>query len=174
MKTLMAIVGFVLAVSAAPSITGTWSMAVDSPHGGMTTSLDLKQDGTKVTGTFTSAGHLPDMKVEGTFKDGTYLVTVHHPISTDDGNLEKALYGSFLPVPARDQFEKPWTATGRTKSETARAAVTPRWRATMGGGSRRRQARRAPAPSAAMLPYRAIHTTSPGSVLAARRPKSPA
>ena len=42
--------------------------------------------------------------MEGTFKDGTYLVTVHHPISSDDGNLEKALYGSFLPVPSNDIF----------------------------------------------------------------------
>jgi urease len=29
--------------------------------------------------------------------DGTKLVTVHDPISLDDGNLELALHGSFLP-----------------------------------------------------------------------------
>lgn len=40
-----------------------------------------------------------EVQVEGTFPDGTKLVTVHHPISADDGDLELALYGSFLPVP---------------------------------------------------------------------------
>src|ERR1700744_1887565 len=47
---------------------------------------------------------LVELQVEGTFKTGTYLVTVHHPISSDDGDLEKALYGSFLPVPSKDAF----------------------------------------------------------------------
>jgi urease subunit gamma/beta len=41
-----------------------------------------------------------EVQVEGTFPDGTKLVTVHHPIAAADGNLELALYGSFLPVPA--------------------------------------------------------------------------
>ncbi|KAK4892033.1 Urease [Elasticomyces elasticus] len=49
---------------------------------------------------------LTEMMVEGTFRMGTYLVTVHNPISGDDGNLERALYGSFLPVPSQDKF--PW------------------------------------------------------------------
>jgi urease len=44
------------------------------------------------------------IQVEGTFPTGTYLVTVHHPIASDDGDLEKALYGSFLPVPDKDAF----------------------------------------------------------------------
>ncbi|KAH0542136.1 Urease [Glutinoglossum americanum] len=47
---------------------------------------------------------LVELQVEGTFPMGTYLVTVHHPISTDDGDLEEALYGSFLPVPAKELF----------------------------------------------------------------------
>ncbi|KAH0380746.1 urease, partial [Aureobasidium melanogenum] len=47
---------------------------------------------------------LVELQVEGTFPSGTYLVTVHHPISSDDGDLEKALYGSFLPVPDKDVF----------------------------------------------------------------------
>jgi len=47
---------------------------------------------------------LTELMVEGTFPTGTYLVTVHHPISSDDGDLEKALYGSFLPVPSKDAF----------------------------------------------------------------------
>jgi hypothetical protein len=50
---------------------------------------------------------LSEMMVEGTFPTGTYLVTVHHPVATDDGDLEKALYGSFLPVPSNDMFPLP-------------------------------------------------------------------
>lgn len=42
---------------------------------------------------------IADVQVEGTFPDGTKLVTVHHPIVAEDGNLQLALYGSFLPVP---------------------------------------------------------------------------
>ena len=47
---------------------------------------------------------LTELMVEGTFTTGTYLVTVHHPVSTDDGDLEKALYGAFLPIPSNDLF----------------------------------------------------------------------
>jgi urease len=47
---------------------------------------------------------LTEIQVEGTFPTGTYLVTVHHPISSDDGDLAKALYGSFLPVPDKETF----------------------------------------------------------------------
>src|SRR5688500_7625563 len=41
-----------------------------------------------------------EVQVEGTFPDGTKLVTVHHPVAAEDGDLAMALYGSFLPVPA--------------------------------------------------------------------------
>ncbi|KAL1879968.1 hypothetical protein VTK73DRAFT_6548 [Phialemonium thermophilum] len=47
---------------------------------------------------------LHEIQVEGTFPCGTYLVTVHNPISTDDGDLARALYGSFLPIPSADAF----------------------------------------------------------------------
>ena len=33
-----------------------------------------------------------------------FLVTVHDPICTSDGDLSNALYGSFLPVPSNDLF----------------------------------------------------------------------
>jgi urease subunit gamma/beta len=42
-----------------------------------------------------------EVQVEGTFPDGTKLVTVHNPIAAERGNLELALYGSFLPVPSK-------------------------------------------------------------------------
>lgn len=38
-------------------------------------------------------------QVEGTFPDGCKLVTIHEPIVRMDGELELALYGSFLPIP---------------------------------------------------------------------------
>ena len=47
---------------------------------------------------------LPQLQVEGTFQAGTHLVTVDQPISTDEGDLKKALYGSLLPVPDDDVF----------------------------------------------------------------------
>lgn len=47
---------------------------------------------------------LTELMVEGTFPTGTYLVTVHHPISSDDGDLERALYGSYIPVPSNEIF----------------------------------------------------------------------
>ncbi|KAJ8462307.1 hypothetical protein ONZ51_g10982 [Trametes cubensis] len=47
---------------------------------------------------------LHEIQVEGTFPDGVFLVTVHDPICTEDGDLNAALYGSFLPVPSNDVF----------------------------------------------------------------------
>ncbi|KAL0385384.1 UNVERIFIED_CONTAM: Urease [Sesamum radiatum] len=40
---------------------------------------------------------LHSVQVEGTFPDGTKLVTIHDPISCENGNLELALHGTFLP-----------------------------------------------------------------------------
>ena len=40
-----------------------------------------------------------EVQVEGTFPDGSKLVTVHHPIAAEHGNMDLALYGSFLPTP---------------------------------------------------------------------------
>nr|GFB12364.1 urease [Tanacetum cinerariifolium] len=42
--------------------------------------------------------------VEGTFPNGTKLITVHDPISSENGNLDLALPGSFLPIPSLDKF----------------------------------------------------------------------
>ena len=42
---------------------------------------------------------IDEVQVEGTFPDGTKLVTVHHPIASETGDLSLALYGSFLPAP---------------------------------------------------------------------------
>src|SRR5947199_1329364 len=49
---------------------------------------------------------IAEVQVEGTFPDGTKLVTVHHPVAAEDGDLSLALYGSFLPVPELSVFGK--------------------------------------------------------------------
>lgn len=59
---------------------------------------------------------LTQVQIEGTFPDGTKLVTVHDPICLDDGDLELALYGSFLPVPSLGKF---------AQHEPAAAAADP-------------------------------------------------
>lgn len=48
---------------------------------------------------------IDDVQVEGTFPDGSKLVTVHHPIARENGDLKLALYGSFLPVPDTSAFK---------------------------------------------------------------------
>ncbi|XP_075109730.1 urease-like isoform X5 [Nicotiana tabacum] len=47
---------------------------------------------------------LDTVQVEGTFPDGTKLITIHDPIACENGNLDLALHGSFLPVPPLDKF----------------------------------------------------------------------
>jgi urease subunit gamma/beta len=39
---------------------------------------------------------IAEVQVEGTFPDGTKLVTVHHPVALEQGDLSLALYGSGL------------------------------------------------------------------------------
>ncbi|KAJ2498046.1 Urease [Coemansia sp. RSA 1972] len=41
---------------------------------------------------------VPEVQVEGTFRDGTFLVTVHNPVCTVDGDLRLGLYGSGVHV----------------------------------------------------------------------------
>ena len=44
--------------------------------------------------------------VEGTFKDGVKTIRISNPICSGEyGNLELALYGSFLPVPNKELFD---------------------------------------------------------------------
>jgi urease subunit gamma/beta len=45
---------------------------------------------------------IDEVQVEGTFPDGTKLVTVHHPIVAERGDLTLALYGSFIDVAAAE------------------------------------------------------------------------
>ena len=37
-------------------------------------------------------------------RTSVFLVTIHDPISSESGNIEAALYGSFLPIPSMSLF----------------------------------------------------------------------
>jgi urease subunit gamma/beta len=50
---------------------------------------------------------IDEVQVEGTFPDGTKLVTVHHPIVAEHGDMALALYGSFLERAAGDRPGRP-------------------------------------------------------------------
>jgi urease subunit gamma/beta len=63
-----------------------------------------------------------EVQVEGTFADGTKLVTVHHPIAAEDGDLALALHGSFLPVPDLTVFGE---APAAAPEETSPGEVLP-------------------------------------------------
>ena len=68
---LLILLAIAVSAAAAPSVAGDWTVTVpDSPHGAMTMGLTLKQDGTKVTGTF-SSGHMAGIAVSGEFADGS-------------------------------------------------------------------------------------------------------
>jgi urease subunit gamma/beta len=69
---------------------------------------ELMDLGRRMLGRRQVMGGVPEMihevQIEGTFADGTKLVTVHHPISAEHGDLALALHGSFLPIPDVARF----------------------------------------------------------------------
>jgi hypothetical protein len=68
--TTLSALALAATLSAAPSVAGSWTMTVaGGPHGDATMGLTLKQDGSKVTGTF-SSGHAPDVTVTGELTNG--------------------------------------------------------------------------------------------------------
>ncbi|CAG8955658.1 hypothetical protein HYFRA_00010922 [Hymenoscyphus fraxineus] len=79
---------------------------------------------------------LTEIMVEGTFPMGTYLVTVHHPISSNDGDLAKALYGSFLPIPDMGLFEMPEDVEYESTRQPG-AVVVERGKVRLNEGRRR-------------------------------------
>jgi hypothetical protein len=59
----------------AASVAGKWSMALDTPHGKMTIPIDIKLDGKRVTGTFSSEQTGP-APIAGEYVDGKLSFTV--------------------------------------------------------------------------------------------------
>ena len=73
------------AAAGAPALTGSWKMRVEGgPHGDATMGLELKQDGSRVTGTFIS-GHTADMEVAGEFVGGE--LKLQTTAGTDDSRI---------------------------------------------------------------------------------------
>ena len=117
MKMLMAALVMAVTMTAAPSVTGAWTMKVTGgPHGDATMALTLTQDGTKVSGTFVS-GHGPDLAVKGTFAGGELKIETdgdaEHRIAftaklKDDGTL-----AGYISSPVGDMK---WVATKDTKN----------------------------------------------------------
>ena len=113
MLAAMTAAAIAMAAVAAPSVAGAWTLTVEgNPHGDATMTLDLKQDGTKVTGTFVS-GHMPDMDVAGEFADGQLRVATTH--GTDD---EKIVFtatlkedGTLAGIVSSPMGDMKWTAT---------------------------------------------------------------
>lgn len=66
---------------------------------------------------------LTQVQVEGTLPTGTHLITVDQPICSDDDDMEKALYGSFLPLPSKDQF--PLAAESEYEAANMPGAMVP-------------------------------------------------
>jgi urease subunit gamma/beta len=69
------------------------------------------------------ADMIDEVQVEGTFPDGTKLVTVHHPIVAERGDLTLALYGSFLVPPATSCGEPPIAIESRVGAVAAAGGV---------------------------------------------------
>jgi urease len=80
---------------------------------------------------------LTELMVEGTFPTGTYLVTVHNPICTDDGDLKKALWGSFLPIPSNDLFPFPDAAVYESSKQPGAVVAVKDGRMVAHSGRRR-------------------------------------
>ncbi|RKP25265.1 urease [Syncephalis pseudoplumigaleata] len=77
---------------------------------------------------------LHDVQVEGTFPNGTFLVTVHDPVCSEHGDLQLALYGSFLPIPSDDVFPR---LDPLTESQVPGALVVQQGRITLAPGRQR-------------------------------------
>jgi urease len=80
---------------------------------------------------------LHEIQVEGTFRSGTYLVTVHNPIATDDGDLARALYGSFLPVPSLEAFPLPEASAYESEAQPGAVVVAKAAKVVLNEGRKR-------------------------------------
>jgi hypothetical protein len=90
LAALVMVAALVTALPMAPTVAGAWTMTVEgSPHGTMTMGLTLKQEGTRVTGTFNSPHG--DMAVDGEFVDSHLKLA-----TTESREDEKILFDAKL------------------------------------------------------------------------------
>ncbi|CAF1081980.1 unnamed protein product [Adineta ricciae] len=77
---------------------------------GKSSLTDIQQQAKKILGKSMVLNGVSQMikeiNLEATFPDGVKVMTVRNPICNDTGDLELAFYGSFLPVPSPDLFQK--------------------------------------------------------------------
>ena len=66
-----------------------------------------------------------EIMIEATFPDGTFLVTVVHPICSSSGSLEAALYGSGLTVPDDSIFPQIRTPEGPVPGKVMALTTAP-------------------------------------------------
>ncbi|KAI8915979.1 urease [Gorgonomyces haynaldii] len=106
-----------LALNSTESIALISCVLLEHVRDGIKSLAELQTLGTKLLGRNQVMSGVPEIlhevQVEACFPDGTKLITVHHPISMENGDLKEALYGSFLPVPDLNRFKKqPTTVPG--------------------------------------------------------------
>ena len=75
----------------APTPAGKWDVSVQSQQGQMASTLDMKLDGKKVTGTM--ASQMGESPVAGEFADGKLRFSI--TIQTNSGGLEVVFSGAF-------------------------------------------------------------------------------
>ena len=98
----------------AADISGTWSFAVETDQGTGNPTFVLKQDGEKLTGTYT--GILGEAKVTGTVKGDQVVIEFQGEVS---GQTFKVVYSGVIESPTRmkgkvdlgGQISGTWTAT---------------------------------------------------------------
>ena len=107
MKMLLALVATAAVAITAPSVAGTWSMTVDGgPHGTLKMALTLKQEETKVTGTFASPHG--DMAVEGTFENDALKLAAGEGSITFTAKLKED--GTLAGYLSSEMGDMKWTA----------------------------------------------------------------
>ena len=75
----------------APSPAGKWDVSVQSQQGQMASTLDMKLDGKKVTGTM--ASQMGESPVAGEFADGKLRFSI--TVQTNNGGIEVVFNGAF-------------------------------------------------------------------------------
>lgn len=84
-----------------------WALQ-EKARDGMLSVAELMTWGKNILGRIHVMGDVPhllhEVMIEATLPDGSFLVTVHDPIATPEGNIENALFGSGLAPPDPQVF----------------------------------------------------------------------
>jgi urease len=113
-----------------PEAVGLISMiCMEMIRTGKYTVKQLMEIGQSILGINNVMDGIPSMiesvQIEATFPDGTKLLTIHSPITKEYGDLQLALYGSFLPIPSSDLFTTSSTSSSNTTPTLIPGEVLP-------------------------------------------------